>query len=46
MYICGVCRYFKTNIQLVKEGKLYGKRLAVNDTISVAGVPMMHGSQD
>lgn len=36
--------YYKTNIQGAMDGPLAGKRVAVKDTICVAGVPLMNGS--
>jgi amidase len=37
--------YWKTDIKGAKDGLLKGKRVAVKDTISVAGVPMAVGSK-
>ncbi len=36
--------YYKTSIQGAIDGPLAGKKIAVKDTICVAGVPMMNGS--
>ncbi len=36
--------YMKTDIRGAQTGPLAGKRIAVKDTITVAGVPMMNGS--
>src|SRR5580704_9760244 len=36
--------YWKCTIQGAAGGKLKGKRVAIKDNISVAGVPMMNGS--
>ena len=36
--------YYKTEIQGAPHGPLAGKRIAVKDTVCVAGVPMMNGS--
>ena len=38
-------RYYKTDIRGAPSGKLSGKRVAIKDTIYVAGVPMMNGSR-
>ena len=37
-------RYYKTSIHGAKSGKLSGKRVAIKDSVCVAGVPMMAGS--
>ncbi|MBX6767975.1 MAG: amidase, partial [Actinomadura rubrobrunea] len=37
--------YVQTEIQETTEGPLAGKRVAVKDNVSVAGVPMMNGSR-
>ena len=37
--------YWKTTIEGAPEGPLAGRRIAVKDNISVAGVPMMNGSR-
>ncbi len=36
--------YVKTIIKGAKRGKLVGKTIAIKDTISIAGVPMMNGA--
>jgi len=36
--------YVKCNLQGAKDGKLAGKRVAIKDSIAVAGMPMMNGS--
>ena len=36
--------YYKTNIEGAKDGPLKGKRIALKDTIALAGVPLMCGS--
>jgi amidase len=36
--------YWKTSIKGNPTGKLAGKRIALKDTVSLAGVPMMNGS--
>ncbi|MCO7174871.1 amidase [Sporolactobacillus kofuensis] len=37
--------YWKTEIDHAETGKLSGKRIALKDNISVAGVPMMNGTK-
>ncbi len=37
--------YWKTSISGAAEGPLKGKRIAVKDSICVAGIPMMNGSR-
>ena len=36
--------YVKTEVRGAPDGKLRGKRIAIKDTICLAGVPMMNGS--
>lgn len=36
--------YYKTDIKGAMDGPLRGKRIALKDTVCVAGVPMMNGS--
>ena len=36
-------RYWKTHIEGANSGKIHGKKIAIKDTIMVAGVPMMNG---
>lgn len=35
--------YWKTHIEGANSGKIHGKKIAIKDTIMVAGVPMMNG---
>lgn len=37
--------YWKTEIEHAEHGKLSGKKIALKDNISLAGVPMMNGSK-
>lgn len=37
--------YWKTTIEHAPHGRLEGKRIALKDNISVAGIPMMNGSK-
>ncbi|MET1250172.1 amidase [Sporolactobacillus sp. STCC-11] len=37
--------YWKTSVEHAEHGKLAGKRIALKDNISLAGVPMMNGSK-
>jgi len=39
------CRYWKCDIPGASNGKLHGKTIAIKDSIPVASVPMMNGSQ-
>lgn len=38
-------RYWKCDIHGAPNGKLKGKRIALKDTIALAGIPMMVGSK-
>ena len=38
-------RYWRCDISGAPNGKLHGKTIAIKDNISVAGIPMMNGSQ-
>ena len=40
-----VHRYWRCDISGATNGKLHGKTIAMKDNISVAGIPMMNGSQ-
>ncbi|GEB77999.1 amidase [Sporolactobacillus inulinus] len=37
--------YWKTEVDHAKQGKLAGKKIALKDNVSLAGVPMMNGSK-
>ncbi|RYM02751.1 amidase [Sporolactobacillus sp. THM7-7] len=37
--------YWKTKVEHAETGKLTGKKLAVKDNVSLAGVPMMNGTK-
>ena len=44
--LCNISpRYWRCDISGAPNGKLHGKTIAMKDNISVAGIPMMNGSQ-
>ena len=42
-FIVLFCRYYKCRITGAENGNLSGKRIAIKDSIAVAGIPMMIG---